>query len=145
MIADLSNILLQHKDWDPTRLHSEFISVVNPSPNLEGNYVGFTPARELLNEWEMSDYGVTEAYIDDIFVVFPFTSDDHLERGRNAPLLAIDTMGRPTHADDPQPRDPIVALKKLAAEGTPAERMTVLGWLLDTRRSTADPITRGES
>jgi hypothetical protein len=134
MIADLSNILLQHKDWDPTRLHSKFISVVNSTPNLEGDEVDFTPARELLNEWEMSDYGVTEAYIDDIFVVFPFASDDHLERGRNAPLLAIDTMGRPTHTGDPLPRDPIVALKKLAAEGTPSEIMTVLGWLLDTRR-----------
>jgi hypothetical protein len=134
MIADLSNVLLQHKDWDPLNLHSEFISIVNPTPKLEQNNVEFTQARELLNEWEMSDYGVTEAYIDDIFVVFPFASDDHLERGRNAPLLAIDVMGRPTHDNDPLPRDPIVALKKLKAEGTPAEKMTVLGWQIDTRR-----------
>jgi hypothetical protein len=50
MIADLSNILLQHKDWDPTRLHSEFISIVNLTLKLEENGVEFTPARELLNE-----------------------------------------------------------------------------------------------
>lgn len=134
MIADLSNILLQHKDWNPNQLHSEFISIVSPTPKLESTDVDFTAARELLLEWEMSDYGVTEAYIDDIFVVFPFASDDHLERGRNAPLLAIDTMGRPTHKDDPLPRDPIVAIKKLKAEGTPSEIMTVLGWQIDTRR-----------
>jgi hypothetical protein len=62
-----------------------------------------------------------------------FASDDHLER-RNAPLLAIGTMGRPTHMDDPLPRDPIVALKKLKVEGNPLETMTVLGWQIDTRR-----------
>jgi hypothetical protein len=50
MIANLSNILLQHKDWDPTRLHSEFISIVNLTLKLEENGVEFTPARESLNE-----------------------------------------------------------------------------------------------
>jgi hypothetical protein len=33
MIADLSNILLQHKDWNPRQLHSEFISIVNLRPS----------------------------------------------------------------------------------------------------------------
>jgi hypothetical protein len=43
-------------------------------------------------------------------------------------------MGRPVHNDDPLPRDPIVAVKKVLAEGTPTEKLTVLGWELDTRR-----------
>jgi hypothetical protein len=90
IIADLSNILLQHKDWDPKQLHSEFISITSPTPILLDAKTEFVPARELLNEWEMLDYGVMEAYIDDIFTVFPFASNDHLERGRNAALLAID-------------------------------------------------------
>jgi hypothetical protein len=88
----------------------------------------------MLPEWELSDYGVTEAYIDDIFTTFPFLSPDHLERGRNAALLAIDVMGRPVHPDDPLPRDPIIATKKVMAEGTPTEILTVLGWQIDTRR-----------
>jgi hypothetical protein len=134
MIADLSNILLQHRDWNPRELHSEFNSIADTTPKLADESVEFTPARELLNEWEMSDHGVTEAYIDDIFNVFPFLSEDHLDRGRNASLLAIDTLGRPTHVDDPLPRDPLVAIKKLMAEGTPSELMIVLGWQIDTRR-----------
>jgi hypothetical protein len=134
MIADLANILLQHKDWDPKQLHSEFISITNPTPNLVDDATAFATARELLYEWEMSDYGITEAYIDDIFTVFPLLSENHWERGRNAALLAIDTMGRPTHDEDHLPRDPIIALKKLKAEGTPSEVMVVLGWQIDTRR-----------
>jgi hypothetical protein len=43
-------------------------------------------------------------------------------------------MGRPTYPDDPLPWDPIVAEKKVRAEGTPTERLIVLGWQIDTRR-----------
>jgi hypothetical protein len=71
---------------------------------------------------------VTEAYIDDIFMVFPPLSEEHFQRGRNAALLAIDVLGRPVHSDDPLPRDPLVATKKVMAEGTPTEVLTILGW-----------------
>jgi hypothetical protein len=36
--------------------------------------------------------------------------------------------------DDPLPRDPMVATKKVMAEGPPAEVLTVLGWEIDTRK-----------
>jgi hypothetical protein len=134
MIADLANVIIQHKDWDPTVLHSDFIQLTGSRPKLEPDGVKFAPARELLMDWEMSDNGVTDAYIDDIFTVFPFASEDGFQRGRNAALLAIDVLGRPVHPDDPLPRDPIVATKKVMAEGTPSEVLTVLGWQIDTRR-----------
>jgi hypothetical protein len=134
MIADLANVVIQHRDWNPNRLHSDFISLTGKKPILAPSSTPFAAAREMLPEWELSDYGVTEAYIDDIFTAFPLLSDDHFERGRNAALLAIDTLGRPVHPDDPLPRDPIVATKKVMAEGTPTEVLTVLGWQIDTRR-----------
>jgi hypothetical protein len=135
MIADLANILIQHnKDWNPKSLHSEFITLTGSKPKLEPDDVEFAQARELLIDWDLADNGVTDAYIDDIFTVFPFYSDDQFHRGRNAALLAIDVLGRPTHPNDPLPRDPIVATKKVMAEGTPSEVLTVLGWQIDTRR-----------
>jgi hypothetical protein len=134
VIADLANTIAQHGDWDPDNLHSGFVSLTGEKPILCGEDVPFAPARELLVDWELSEFGVTDAYIDDIFSVFPLKSDDHLRRGRNAALLAIDVFGRPVVVEDPLPRDPIVATKKVMAEGTPTEILTVLGWEIDTRR-----------
>jgi hypothetical protein len=134
MIADLTNTIIQHRDWDPTVLYSKFVALTGERPILEDADIAFAPARELLMDWEMSEFGSTDAYIDDIFTVFPFKSEEHFQRGRNAALLAIDVLGRPTHPNDPLPRDPIIAEKKVRAEGTPTEVLTVLGWLIDTRR-----------
>jgi hypothetical protein len=133
-MADLANVFAQHREWNPDELHSEFIRLTNEEPILADASIPFMPARELLVEYELSEFGVTDAYIDDIFTVFPWVSQDHLQRGRNAALLAIDMFGRPTVASDPLPRDPIVATKKVMAEGTPAEIQTILGWRIDTRR-----------
>jgi hypothetical protein len=134
MITDLSNIVLQHRDWNPATLHSEFNSLVQENPRLLEPDIQFAEAREPLMDWELSDFGATDVYIEDIFNVFPIVSDEYLQRGRNAALLAIDLLGRPTHPDDPLPRDPLVAVKKVIAEGTPAEVLTILGWQIDTRR-----------
>jgi hypothetical protein len=135
LIADLANIIAQQRAWNPKELQSEFIELTGEKPILNSPQdAEFAEARELLIDHERSEFGTTEAYIDDIFTVFPFVSDDHLHRGRNSALLAIDTMGRPTHKGDPLPRDPIVAEKKVKAEGTPTEKLIVLGWLIDTRR-----------
>jgi hypothetical protein len=135
MIADLANVVAQHRDWEPLELRSEFVSLTGSRPILtEPAKLEFAPAREMLPDWDMSEYGVTEAYIDDIFTVFPLLSEDHFQRGRNAALLAIDVLGRPVHPEDPLPRDPLVATKKVMAEGTPTEVLTILGWKIDTRR-----------
>jgi hypothetical protein len=133
MIADTTNIILQHKDWDPSSLHSSFNTLIDENPRLVDSTVDFTPARKPLTEWDISEYGTTDVYIDDIFNVFPFRSENHLLRGRNAALLAIDLMGRPTHPNDPLPRDPLIAVKKVVAEGTPSEVLIILGWQIDTR------------
>jgi hypothetical protein len=81
MIADLANTIIQHKDWDPKTLHSEFITLTGERPIMAENGTAFAAARELLIEWEMSDFGMTDAYIDDIFTVFPFISEEHFHRG----------------------------------------------------------------
>ena len=47
--------------------------------------------------------------------------------------LALHAVGRPASPNEPLPRDDLVALKKLQAEGRLSERQTVLGWDIDTR------------
>jgi hypothetical protein len=93
MIADLSNTMAQHREWDTQALHSAFVSLTEYKPKLEDALIPFAPARELLMDWEISEFGSTDAYIDDIFTVFPYISEDHLRQGWNAALLAIETFG----------------------------------------------------
>jgi hypothetical protein len=92
-ITDLTNIILQHRDWNPVTLHSEFNSLVDDTPQLLNLDIEFAEAREPLMEWELSEFGATDVYIDDIFNMFPMVSNEYLRRGRNAALLAIDLLG----------------------------------------------------
>lgn len=132
-IADISNTLLQTDDWNPDELYSPYNALLDQEPRLEEAEIPFAPARTLLVDPQLADGGAADVYIDDIFNVFPLLSDQHWKRGRNAALLAIDCMGRPTRVDDPLPRDPLIAVKKALAEGSPSEMLTVLGWIIDTR------------
>jgi hypothetical protein len=118
-IADITNVLLQSTDWNPGELASAHTTLLEKEPRLEATSVPFAPARDLLIDIQLSDNGAADVFIEDIFNVFPLLSEDHWHRGRNAALLAIDCMGRPTQANDPLPRDPLVAVKKLIAEGLP--------------------------
>jgi hypothetical protein len=134
-IADLTNVLLRSDDWDPDSLASGYNTLLDQEPRLESKTVEFAPARDMLVDPQLADGGAADVFIDDIFNVFPLLSENHWKRGRNAALLAIDCMGRPpTRDDDPLPRDPLVAVKKVLAEGSPSEILTVLGWKIDTRR-----------
>jgi hypothetical protein len=133
-IADTTNVLLQDDTWNPDELHSLHNRLLDNEPRLEPKSVPFAPARKLLVDPQLSDRGATDVFINDIFNVFPLLSEMHWKRGRNAALLAIDCMGRPTRDDDPLPRDPLIAIKKVLAEGSPSKVLTILGWEIDTRR-----------
>ena len=52
----------------------------------------------------------------------------------HAGLLAFHTVARPTSRDENIPRPDPLSLSKLEAEGQPAESMSVLGILVDTRK-----------
>jgi hypothetical protein len=147
LIADLANIIVQHRAWKPLELFSEFISLTGDQPILEERNAAFAEARELQVDHELSEYGgVTEAFIEDIFTMFPFLSDDHYHRGHNAALLSIDTMGRPpTHSDDPLPRDPIVAsYQKGDSRRDPNQKIGNLG-LANRHPQNVDTATGQES
>ena len=45
-------------------------------------------------------------------------------------------LGRPADANEPMPRDDLVAINKLLSEGSFSERKEVLGWIINTREFT---------
>jgi len=59
---------------------------------------------------------------------------NNLERMSNAHLLAIATTARPSHNNEPIPREAMEAENKLVAEATPEEVKMILGWTCDFRR-----------
>ena len=62
--------------------------------------------------------------------------DRHVDRGYSAVALVIHAVGRENATSEPIPRQDLLSIKKLEAEGTPSETMTVLGWVLDARNFT---------
>ena len=132
-VADLSRALLACKDWDPATLHSPQQKHVG-DPVLLDEAVPFAKAREMIVQLPGSDNdGAVEPYIDDIITAM---LDTPLNRQRiaAATLLAIHSISRPVSDDEPLPRDDMASIKKLLAEGTPAEVACLLGWDADTRR-----------
>jgi len=86
---------------------------------------------------EANEFGTADVFLDDIFSVIPqLDGDSPGDRGAQAALLALDVLGRPLHPDGAKslPRDKNLAIDKAIAEGTPAERLIVLGWMIDTQR-----------
>jgi hypothetical protein len=48
------------------------VALTGERPILEKDGTAFAAARKLLIDWEMSEFGMTDESIDDIFTVFPF-------------------------------------------------------------------------
>jgi hypothetical protein len=84
---------------------------------------------------EADEFGTADVFLDDIFSAIPqLDGDSPGDRGAQASLLALDVLGRPLLPDGGEslPRDKVLAINKAIAKGTPAERLIVLGWMIDT-------------
>ena len=75
---------------------------------------------------------VVDGYIDDSISVV-LENEENLKRGQNAIPLLVHAFFRPTSLKEFAERKDGIQLIKLEGEGTPAERKTVIRWLLDTR------------
>jgi hypothetical protein len=130
--TDLSNDILRCQDWDPREFHSPLQKHVPPTIRLPSS-IPFAPGLPLVVEIPPDDQGKVDCYLDDLISVIPDLNDNEL-RGASAVPLAIHLIGRPISDSEPIPRDPLISIKKLLAEGGLEEIQTVLGWILDTRR-----------
>ena len=131
-LADIAAALLACPYWDPANLRSRLQPFV-PEPVLLDDDIPFEQALPMVVAIEPNDYGITDAYIDDIPTFVPDLGDNR-RRGSGATLLGIDAIERPVAEREPLPRDDLASRKKLTAEGGLAEQMTLLGWFVDTRR-----------
>ena len=94
-------------------------------------------SRELIVDIPIDPRGYADVYIDNttgLTVDLPGTRNaDRLEA---ATPLAIEVAARPNDANEPIPREKMVAEDKLKAEGGLSETKTILGWLFNFRTLT---------
>jgi len=132
--CDLSNALLHDDEWDPASLTSPSQHRVSaPDRNAERNRP-FGVGRELVVDIPINPRGIYDLYLDDIIgLSLDMPETNNLERSAAAHLLAIATTARPSHENEPIPREAMEAEAKLAAEASPEEIKLILGWLMDFR------------
>jgi hypothetical protein len=133
-ICDLTNAIMGDEAWDPTKLCSPNAHLVPKIPPLPDD-IPFAQALPLAVDIAVNPRGKSEVFIDDnccIGVDVPGSAN--LQCVENGPLLAIHTVARPRHDDEPVPREWMEALNKLAAEAGAEEIKPTLGWILDLRQ-----------
>jgi hypothetical protein len=131
IITDLANDLLSSLDWDHTTLYWRYQHLV-PLPDHIKSTIPMAPCLDTLLLPEPRPWGSTDIFIDDAIPVF-LNRPEYVSRATAAVPLAIDILSRPFDEHDSPPRDHMLALSKLEAEGAPNEIQIVLGWRLNTR------------
>jgi hypothetical protein len=135
--CDLSNALLHDDEWDPATLASPSQHLVkSPNRNADINRP-FGIGKELAVDIPINERGIYDLYLDDIIgLSLDMPGTNNLERSAGAHLLAIAATARPSHDNEPIPREAMEAEAKLAAEASPEEIKLILGWLMDFRELT---------
>ena len=135
LIVDLTNRLMNLKEWDAETLYSKWSESIKPPTYLPDN-IPYAPARKLLVELDDIDTGAAEGFIDDVFNVFIADTEGNIYRGSRAIPLALDVISRPNHPQEPLPREIWLAADKAEAEAAPTETKIITGWEINTRSLT---------
>ena len=134
IVTDLASILLNDVNWDPTKLCSPVTKHI-PTTKYLPNHIPLAQSLPTLVNPETPPKGICDVYIDDIATV-TVDEGENARRAKEAVPLAIHALGRPQADKEHLPRDNLVSISKLAAEGTPAEEIVMLGFSLNTRSLT---------
>ncbi len=113
----------------------QHFSLYTPQPSLHSDPLPLGAALPMAVTIPLSSTARVDGFIDDLICVF-LDTEQNRERAPQAVPLAMFVTNR-LHArvgTEPIQRRNVMSLPKLQAEGTPDERQTVLGWLLDTHR-----------
>ncbi|GKY96053.1 hypothetical protein MPSEU_000565500 [Mayamaea pseudoterrestris] len=136
LVTDAANQLVRDGNWHPATIQSRFIANISVEP-----IVYPTPSTPFATSRPMAVGAMIpvdgspcfDVFLDDHLGVIVHTSNDALIRGAHAIPLLLDVLGRPERADEPLPRNALIAVSKLIAEGCLTEIQVVLGWEIDTR------------
>jgi hypothetical protein len=135
-VTDLTNAIIRCSDYNPAPFPSHYSHLLGPA-KVEPVNVPLAAARSLMVDPENDEFGTADVFLYEIFSAIPqldgASPGDH---GVQAALLALDVLGQSLLLDGGEslPRDVVLAIDKAIAKGTPAERLIVLGWMIDTRR-----------
>ncbi len=131
MCTDLANNILHCQDWDPKTLSSPHASRIS-DPILQPVEMEFKQVKSIDVSIPLDVWGKVDDFIDDGIVIIPDLQNNQ-DRAIQAMLLAIHVLCRPLAPNEPVSRDDCLSLGKLAEEGTLSERLTILGWDINTR------------
>ncbi len=135
-ICNLANELLKCDNWDPHTLHALVQADILKRDCLDDD-VPFAIGRELIVDVPIDPRGFAGVYINNttgLTIDLPGTLNaDRLEA---AIPLVIKVAAQPNDANEPIPREPMVAQDKLKAEGGLAKLKVILGWLFNFRALT---------
>ena len=126
-ITDLANDILACPDWDPEQVHSPHKDNIPQAEILPTN-IPFASALPVDVNVQPSTKSKVDCYIDNLVPVVLYTEDNAV-RGANAVPLAMHTVGRPVHKQEPIPRDDLLWFHKLYGEGKLEEVKVVTGWV----------------
>ena len=133
-ICDLSTALLHEERWDPTTLVSPSQLLVPPPVRNQDSTRPLGVGKELVVDVPINPRGTHDLYLDDIVsLTLDVPGSNNLDRHAGAHLLAIAATARPSHDEEPIPREPMEARNLLVAEATPEEIKLILGWTMDFR------------
>jgi len=132
--TDICNSLLLNNHWDHSKVF-DLISKTIENPLPLDDDIPFHPAKELAVNPPPNDSGKVDIFINYSIGVAPDLEDVPMRVLRANPL-AIRTIARPASTQDLIPRQDIISIKKLKAQGRLTETKLVLGWLLNTRKLT---------
>ena len=131
-ITDLANDILACPEWDLASTHSPHKSKIK-QPRILPDNIPFATALQADVDVDPLIHGKVDCYIDDLIPVV-LHIDNNAEKGANAVPLAMHTVGRPVHKDEPITRDDMLCFRKLYGEGQLDEIKIVTGWGIDSRR-----------
>jgi hypothetical protein len=130
MATNLANDLVHDGRWNHTTQTSPHQHILNEEVRWEPDDVPIAAAGELAVDLLDNDWPKADCYIDDIFTAF---LECDIKRGSKIVPFVIHLLSHPVVIQETLPRKDLLSFSKFMAAATPAERLKILGWTIDTR------------
>ena len=126
-IIDLAKAILSCKEWDPDKLHLPIKDSIPTAKHLD-KAIPIAPARSIIVDIPDNPQGKVNLYIDNGVSISCEPDDGNLQQLENVVPLAIYLVAREMHKHESLPRDDMLTIHKMLAEGA-----AILGWLYNMR------------
>ena len=124
MVTNLGSDILVCLDWDEKKLFSLHVPKLKPPDSLPHD-IPFAIALQADAVIPPCTHGRINNFVDYIATIgFLYDRWDHL---CGAAVLVLFILARHLHPNEPAPRDDVVSMSKLMAEGSHSEQQIVLG------------------